>query len=63
MFQRVKSTAVNRYNMLMYFDTCWYSEPVSCIDFGFYPAAYLSRICRAFGLMMEVAGFVRKVSR
>ena len=56
MFQRVKFTALNHYNMVMYFDTCWYSEPVSCIDFGLYPATYLSRICKAFGLMMEVAG-------
>jgi hypothetical protein len=63
MFQRVRFTAVNHYNMFMYFDTCWYFEPVSSIDFGLYPATYLSRIWKAFGLMMEVAGFVRKVSR
>jgi len=56
MFQRVKFTAVNHYNMVTYFDTRWCSEPVSCIDFGLYPATYLSRIWKAFGLMMEVAG-------
>jgi len=56
MFQRVKLTAVNHYNMVMYFDTCWYFKTVSCIDFDIYLATYLSRISKAFVLMMELAG-------
>jgi hypothetical protein len=55
MLQRVKFAAFNHYNMVIFFDTCWYSEPVSCIDFGLYPATYLSRIWKAFGLMVELA--------
>ena len=57
MFQRVKFAAFNHYNMVIYFDTCRYSEPVSCIDCGLYPATYeyLSRIWKAFGLMVELA--------
>jgi len=63
MFQRVKFTAVNHYNMVMYFETCWYSKTVSCIDFGIYLATYLSRIWKAFVLMIGDGRFVRKVSR
>ena len=40
----------------MYFDICRYSEPVSCLDFGLNSATCLSRIGKAFGLMMELAG-------
>jgi hypothetical protein len=41
--------------MVMYCDTCWYSEPVSCIDIDLYPATYISRIWKAV-CRMEVAG-------
>jgi hypothetical protein len=54
--QCVKFTAVNRENMVVYFDICWCSEPVSCVDFGLNSVTYLSRIGKAFGVMMELAG-------